>query len=128
MKIRKKLQASVFSFIVLNLAEKAVLHFVLIILRYIKSALRKKQLILPTQSTFKENRGNIKNISFQLHYGKLSRQKYFTRSYYYRCVTGGRREGGGEISPALSRKTGKNFPDFEKKCPDCGHLMVKFLI
>ena len=98
MKIRKKLQASVFSFIVLNLAEKAVLHFVLIILRYIKSALRKKQLILPTQSTFKENRGNIKNISFQLHYGKLSRQKYFTRSYYYRCVTGGRREGG-ERSP-----------------------------
>ena len=42
---RKALQASVFSFIVLNLADKAVLHFLLIMLDYIKSALRKKHLI-----------------------------------------------------------------------------------
>ena len=51
---RKTLQASAFSFIVLNLAEKAVLHFFIVMLNYIMSALRKKQLQLPTQSTFIE--------------------------------------------------------------------------
>ena len=70
MNIRKTLQASTFSFIVLNLAEKAVLHFFLIILNYIMSALRKKQLQLPRQSTLKKNRWNPKNISFQFHYDK----------------------------------------------------------
>ena len=39
--IRKTLQASAFSFIVLNLAEKAALHFLLIMLDYIKSAPQK---------------------------------------------------------------------------------------
>ena len=43
--IRKTLQGSVFSFIVLILAKKAVLHFLLIMLDYMKRALRKKQLI-----------------------------------------------------------------------------------
>ena len=70
MNIRKTLQASAFSFIVLNLAEKAVLHLFLIMLNYIMSALRKKQLQLPTQSTLKKNHWNTKNISFQFHYGK----------------------------------------------------------
>ena len=45
MNIRKTPQASVFSFIVLKLAEKAVLHFLLNMLDYIKRALRNKQLI-----------------------------------------------------------------------------------
>ena len=62
MNIKKTLQASAFSFIVLNLAEKAVLHF--------NYAQRKKQLQLPTQSTLKKNHWNTKNISFQFHYGK----------------------------------------------------------
>ena len=70
MNIRKTLQASAFSFIVLNLAEKAVLHFFLIMLNYIMSALQKKQLKLPKQSTLKKNRWNTKNISFQFHYDK----------------------------------------------------------
>ena len=40
-------------------------------------------------------------------YGEFSKQKYSTRSYYYRCVEG--REGGvWEISPALSRKLEKS--------------------
>ena len=47
MNTRKTLPASAFGFVVLNLAEKAVLHFLLIMLDYIKSALRKKQLIIP---------------------------------------------------------------------------------
>ena len=42
MNIRKTLQASAFSFTVLNLAKKAVLHFFLIMLNYIMSALQKK--------------------------------------------------------------------------------------
>ena len=70
MNIRKTLQASAFSFIVLNLAKKAVLHFFLIMLNYIMTALRKKQLQLPTQSTLKKNHWNTKNFSFQFHYGK----------------------------------------------------------
>ena len=64
------LQASGFSFIVLNLAEKAVFDFFLIMLNYTMSAQRKKQLQLPTQSTLKKNHRNTKNISFQFHYGK----------------------------------------------------------
>ena len=55
MNVRKTLQASAFSFIVLNAAEKAVLHFFLIMLSYIMSALRKNQQQLPTQSTLKKN-------------------------------------------------------------------------
>ena len=70
MNIRKTLQASAFSFKVLNLAEKTVSHFFLIMLNYIMSAQRKKQLQLPTQSTLKKNHWNTKNISFQFHYGK----------------------------------------------------------
>ena len=68
MNIRKTLQASAFSFIALNLAEKAVLDLHLIILDYIKSALRKKQLIPSNAEHLKKNRGNAKNISFQFHY------------------------------------------------------------
>ena len=37
MKIRKTLQASAFSFIVLNLVEKAVLHILLVMVDYVKS-------------------------------------------------------------------------------------------
>ena len=64
MNIWKTQQVSSFSFIVLNVAERAVLHFFLIMLNYIKSALRKKQPQLPTQSTLKKNCSNTKNVSF----------------------------------------------------------------
>ena len=70
---------------------------------YIKSALRKKQLIT---SNAQHLRGNTKNISFQFHYGKFSQQKYSTRSYYYMCVTRGRK---GDISHSLFQKLKKNY-------------------
>ena len=44
---------------------------------------------------------------------------------YFRRVTRG---GRGEVSPLLFSKIGKECPNLEKKCPDCGHLWVKFLI
>ena len=45
----------VMDFMVLNSAEKSVLHFLLIMLGYIKSALRKKQLITSNAEHFLEN-------------------------------------------------------------------------
>ena len=43
MKIRKRLQASAFSFNALNLAEKAILRIFLITVNYVKRALRNRQ-------------------------------------------------------------------------------------
>ena len=37
-----------------------------------------------------------------------------------------RKEGGG--FPCLFSEIGKKCTNFAKKCPDCGHLWVKFLI
>ena len=91
MNIRKALQASAFSFIVLNLVEKAVLRFLLIMLNYIKSALRKKQLVTSNAEHLKGNCENTKTISFQFHCSEFIQQKYYTGSHYYRCVTRGRR-------------------------------------
>ena len=54
MNIRKTMKASAFRFIVLNLAEKAVVHFLLVIPVYIKSVLRKKQLITSNAEYLKE--------------------------------------------------------------------------
>ena len=90
MNIRKTPQAWVFSFIVLNLVEEAVVHFLLNMLDYIKQALRNKQLIIFNADNF---RRNSKSISFQFHYRKSSQQSYFTLSYYYRHVTKGRSWG-----------------------------------
>ena len=42
MKTRKRLQASAFIFIALNLVEKAVLHIFLIMVDYVKNALRNR--------------------------------------------------------------------------------------
>ena len=42
-----------------------------------------------------------------------------------RRVTRGER---GEGLPCPFSKFGKKYPNFGKKCPDCGHLWVKFLI
>ena len=80
-------------------------------LDYIKSALRKKQLITSDAEHLKGNCENAKNISFQFHCGKFIQQKYFTGSYYYRCVTTGRK---GEISPVLSQKLEKSSLISEK--------------
>ena len=52
MKISKTLQASVFSFIVLNLVEEAVLHVLLIMVGYAKSALPNKQQITSSSEHF----------------------------------------------------------------------------
>ena len=43
MKIRKRLQVLAFTFIALNLVEKAVLQFFLIMVHYVKRALRNRQ-------------------------------------------------------------------------------------
>ena len=55
MNIRKTLQASAFSFVALNLPEKAVLHFFLIMLNYIMSAPWKKPTGTSNVEHFKEN-------------------------------------------------------------------------
>ena len=126
MNIGKTLQASAFSLIALNLVEKSVLHILLIMVDYVKSAIQNKQQINSTQSTFKENHGNPKKINFQLHYHKFSQQRNSILSYYYRRVTRGRR---GRSLSCTFLEIGKKCPDFEKKCPDLGHhLWVKFLI
>ena len=125
MNIRKILQASASSLIALNLVEKSVLHIFLIMVDYVKSAIQNKQQIISTQSTFKENHGNPKKINFQLHYRKFSQQRNSILSYYYRRVTRGRR---GRSLSCTFLKIGKKCPNFEKKCPDFGHLWVKFLI
>ena len=121
---KKTLQASAFSLIALNLVEKSVLHILLIMVDYVKSALRKKQQITSTQSTFKENHGNTKSINLQLHYRKFSQQKNSILSYYNSRVTRGRKERGLSCT---FLKIGRKCPDFEKNCPDFGHLWVKFL-
>ena len=125
MNIRKTLQASAFSLIALNLVEKSVLHILLIMVDYVKSAIQNKQQITSTQSTFKENHGNPKKINFQLHYRKFSQQRRSILSYYYRRVTRGRR---GRSLSCTFLKIGRKCSDFEKKCPDFSHLWVKFLI
>ena len=125
MNISKTLQASAFSFIALNLVEKYVLHILLITVDYVKSAIQSKQHITSAHSTFKENYGNTKKINFQLHYRKFSQQRNSILSYYYRRVTRGRR---GRSLSCTFLKIGRKCPDFEKKCPDFGHLWVKFLI
>ena len=43
----------------------------------------------------------------------------------YKCVTRGE-EGGGFNCPFP--EIGKKFPNFEGKCPDCGHLWYNFSI
>ena len=50
MNIRKTLQAPAFSLIALNLVEKSVLHILLIMVDYVKSAIQNKQQITSTQS------------------------------------------------------------------------------
>ena len=115
MNIRKTLQASAFSLIALNLVEKSVLHILLIMVDYVKSAIQNKQQITSTQSTFKENHGNPKKINFQLHYRKFSQQRNSILSYYYRRITRGRR--GRSIPGSLLRflENWKKMPWFWEK-------------
>ena len=111
-----------FSIIALNLVDKSVLHILLIMVDYVKSSIQNKQQITSTQSTFKENNGNPEKVNFQLHYHQFSQQRNSILSYYYSLVTRGR-----SLSCTFL-KIGRKCPDFEKKCPDFGHLWVKFLI
>ena len=80
---------------------------------------------LPTQSTSKENHGNPKNINFQFHYRKFSKQRNSVLSYYHRRVTR-RRRGRGLYLTFM--KIGRKYSDFGKKCPDFDHLQVEFFI
>ena len=50
--IRKTLQASAFSLIVLNLTEKAVLHILLIMVDYVQNSLPNKQQITSKAENF----------------------------------------------------------------------------
>ena len=125
MNIRKALQVPAFSSIVLNLVETFVLHILLIMVGYEKSAIQNKQQITSTQITFKENHGNPKKIKFELHYRKFSQQRDSLLPYYYRRMTRGR---SGRSLSCTFLKIGKKCSDFEKKCPDFGHLWVKFFI
>ena len=75
----------------------------------------------PTQSTFKENYGNSKNINSQFHYRKFSKQRNSVLSYYYRRVTRGRK---GRGLSCIFLKIGRKCSGFGKKCPDFGHLWV----
>ena len=108
MNIKKKtLLPSALSCLDLNLVEKAVLRYA----ELYKSALWNKELILPTQTTLKKNRGNTKNIRFQFHYRRFSEQRYSTLCYYYRL----KEEGGGGL-PCPFSKTGKKCPGFRENC------------
>ena len=53
MNVRKTLQSSGFTFIVLNIVEKAALHFLFVMLDYTKSALRNKQLLTSNEENLK---------------------------------------------------------------------------
>ena len=63
MNIGKTLQALASSLIAPKLVETSVLHILLIMVGYVKSAIQNKQQITSTQSTFKENHGNPKKKS-----------------------------------------------------------------
>ena len=125
MNIGKTLQALASSSVAPKLVETSVLHVLLIIVGYVKSAIQNKQQITSTQSAFKENHGNPKKINFQLHYRKFNQQRNCILSYYYRRVT---RERRGRSFSRTFLKIGRKCPDFEKKCPDFDHLWVKLLI
>ena len=55
------------------------------------------------------------SINFDLHIQLLLKTRRVTRG-----------RGGGEVSPALFQKLGKSALICGKKCPECGHLWVKF--
>ena len=111
MNIRKILQASACSLIALNLVDKSVLHILLIMVDYVKSAIQNKQQITSTQSTFKEYHGNPKKINFQLYYRKFSQQRNSILSYYYRRVTRWRR---GRSLSCTFLKIGRKWPVLRK--------------
>ena len=44
-------------------------------------------------------------------------------------IAGAQVEGGGWGGlPGPFSEIGREYPNFRKKCPDCGHLWAKFLI
>ena len=104
-------QVSPFRFRALNLVDKAVVHFLLIMLNYVKNALLNNRQ-LSTQSTFKENCRNTKKINFQFHHRKFSQQRHSILSYYSRRVTRG---GRGGLLPCTFLKTERKCPDFGKR-------------
>ena len=81
MKIRNRLQASAFSFIGLNLVERAALHIFLIMVYYVKRALQNRQHItslvdtgrkLDVHKTFGRRPGRLLNILFTFNLRPVS--------------------------------------------------------
>ena len=95
------LQAATFSFIVLDLIEKAALHFVLIMPDYIKNALRKKQLITSNAEHLKKTMETLKTSVFGFIMVNLV--KYFTLFYYRRVIRGRKRAASLVISRKLKK-------------------------
>ena len=67
----------------------------------------------------------LKRLIFSFTIANLVNKGILYFFYYYRRVTRGRRGRGLSFT---FLKIGRKCPDFEKKCPDFGHLWVKFLI
>ena len=85
--MRKTLQASAFGFIVLNLVGKALSHFLLIMVDYVKSALRNKQ-----QITSNTEHGNTKKSIFSFTIANLVNKGILYFLYYKRVTRGGEGE------------------------------------
>ena len=85
-KIMKMLNASIFSFTILNLVKKNIFDFhVTIATDICMKAYERSHSWLFSQSTLKENQGNIKSINFNYHCPKISQQRsFFTIPSYYR--------------------------------------------
>ena len=77
-----------------------------------------------------EYQKNTTGISVQFNSLKLGRDSCFTLPFNYAGLYKERStkeaSDGWDLRYPLS-KTGKKFPDYEKKYPDCGHLLVKCL-
>ena len=118
----KILQVSAFSFIVLNLIKKAVLHFLSNMMDYIKSTLRNKQLTTSNADSFKGKSWKpLKTSVFSFIIVNLVNKGIL----HFLVTTGALFKGGGkEVSPALSRKLEKSALILGKSAK----LWVKFLI
>ena len=118
----KILQVSAFSFIVLNLIKKAVLHFLSNMMDYIKSTLRNKQLTTSNADSLKGKSWKpLKTSVFSFIIVNLVNKGIL----HFLVTTGALLKGGGkEVSPALSRKLEKSALILGKSAK----LWVKFLI
>ena len=125
MKTSKRLQALAFSFIALNVVEKAVLLIFLIMVDYVKNDLLNRQQIPSNRALPRKIMETLKRSIFSFTIVNLVNKGILLFSYYCRHVTRGRR-GRGPYFTFL--KIGRKCSDFGKKCLDFDHLYVEFLI